>query len=414
MAIGDTVNAGLMRIDSSPLLRAGEANAQANQAFGDAVGNFVDGYYKKKKEKEDRQERESFFISQGFTDEEAKAASGDQNLAKFLEAKRNADRTFKFEKQKQGLLKRQYADREEALDRDRISKEKLDSFLLTRPSIPIDDPRFVKPLTDPDPDGPPIMPQRGQAPALASLTGPFAEIGKQIQQGYESGEFPAEKAIEAIGGLQARQDAQAPKPLSVSDQIKILEFNEKNEPKPPPEDVYMQAALDAIDISLALIEKDSTFNPTAGFGAELMTNFGASDATTLEQALKTITSAIGFTRLEDMRKASPTGGALGQVSERELDQLNASLGSIYQFQKPEQLRENLIKIRKQYQSSVDALAAQKYAFDNGLKFKNPKQALDFIKQYKQLGQASAQASAQSSPPSAIRIGKDGEFTPIKD
>ena len=45
MAIGDTVNAGLMRIDPSAIERAGQANAKANQAFGQALGEVAKGYF---------------------------------------------------------------------------------------------------------------------------------------------------------------------------------------------------------------------------------------------------------------------------------------------------------------------------------------------------------------------------------
>ena len=56
MAIGDTVQAGLMRVDFSPIARAGEAQARANQAFGDAVGGAIEKYQlnKEKREAEER------------------------------------------------------------------------------------------------------------------------------------------------------------------------------------------------------------------------------------------------------------------------------------------------------------------------------------------------------------------------
>ena len=51
MAIGDTVQAGLMRFDSSAYERAGQANAQANAAFGNALNQvargFIEGQEKK-------------------------------------------------------------------------------------------------------------------------------------------------------------------------------------------------------------------------------------------------------------------------------------------------------------------------------------------------------------------------------
>ena len=44
MAIGDTVQAGLMKVDPSALERAGQAQAKANQAFGTALSQVAQGY----------------------------------------------------------------------------------------------------------------------------------------------------------------------------------------------------------------------------------------------------------------------------------------------------------------------------------------------------------------------------------
>ena len=173
------------------------------------------------------------------------------------------------------------------------------------------------------------------------------------------------------------------------------ELRESAEPKSPQQPVYMQSVLDAIEDSLGLIKKDSFYNPVAGLGAETAVKLGGTDAADLEASLSTITSSIGFDRLQKMREDSPTGGALGAVSENELRQLNAALGSISQKQSPEQLEKNLKKIRTHYQNSVDALAAQQYAYENGLpQFKSDKEALDFINQYKRRAQASAPASPE--------------------
>ena len=61
MAIGDTVQAGLMRVDFSPIARAGEAQARANQAFGDAVGGAIEKY---QLNKEKQKKNEGFIKSQ--------------------------------------------------------------------------------------------------------------------------------------------------------------------------------------------------------------------------------------------------------------------------------------------------------------------------------------------------------------
>jgi len=58
----------------------------------------------------------------------------------------------------------------------------------------------------------------------------------------------------------------------------------------------------------------------------------------------TIKSSIGFDRLQQMRDESPTGGALGQVSELELITLQATLGSLDLDQSEEQLLANLDRL----------------------------------------------------------------------
>lgn len=52
MAIGDTVQAGLGRMDFSPFQTAGAAQARANEAFGDTVANAIETYSKSKQRSE--------------------------------------------------------------------------------------------------------------------------------------------------------------------------------------------------------------------------------------------------------------------------------------------------------------------------------------------------------------------------
>ena len=67
-----------------------------------------------------------------------------------------------------------------------------------------------------------------------------------------------------------------------------------------------------------------------------------------ESLSETIKSHIGFDRLDRMRQESPTGGALGQVSEMELRQLNATLGSLSFSQSREQFLITLEQIKSEY------------------------------------------------------------------
>jgi len=67
------------------------------------------------------------------------------------------------------------------------------------------------------------------------------------------------------------------------------------------------------------------------WGAKL-SGWPGSPAQSLMMVLNTIKSNIGFQALQEMRLNSPTGGALGQVSEKELYYLQSTLGDLSQEQ----------------------------------------------------------------------------------
>ena len=94
---------------------------------------------------------------------------------------------------------------------------------------------------------------------------------------------------------------------------------------------------------------------TAGLGGVIMKKLAGSEAVDLEANLETIQANLGFDQLQAMRDASPTGGALGQVSERELIALQSTVASLKQEQSPEQLRANVEKVKKHYQNWLDTL-----------------------------------------------------------
>lgn len=84
---------------------------------------------------------------------------------------------------------------------------------------------------------------------------------------------------------------------------------------------------------------------TAGFGA-LLSALPASEARALQGDLDTIRANVGFEELQAMRDASPTGGALGQVSEMENRLLQSVRAAIDQYQRGENLAQNLGIIRQ--------------------------------------------------------------------
>lgn len=67
---------------------------------------------------------------------------------------------------------------------------------------------------------------------------------------------------------------------------------------------------------------------STGVVGQLSSWVRATPAGTLDSIYKTIQAKIGFAELQAMRDASPTGGALGQVSERELDLLSSTIANL--------------------------------------------------------------------------------------
>lgn len=97
-----------------------------------------------------------------------------------------------------------------------------------------------------------------------------------------------------------------------------------------------------------LIEDQSLLNPTTGFLGPIVAKWGGTDAADLSALLDTIGANISFDYLNQMRQQSPTGGALGNVTERELALLQATAGSLSQSQSAEQLVANLDRLEKQF------------------------------------------------------------------
>lgn len=79
------------------------------------------------------------------------------------------------------------------------------------------------------------------------------------------------------------------------------------------------------------------------------------DAYNLNQRLLTIKANLGFDRLQQMRDASPTGGALGQVAVQELQALQATVGSLELGQTRQELQKNLDKIELHYNNWLNAV-----------------------------------------------------------
>lgn len=112
--------------------------------------------------------------------------------------------------------------------------------------------------------------------------------------------------------------------------------------------------IDEVDRALSLLE-----NPRVGgrMGAAMQLMPGTqSDA--LEGLYTTIGANVSFDRLQQMRENSPTGGALGNVSDSEGRRLAAVLGELRVGLNPEEQRYNLARLRNLLMDTIHGTPEQ--------------------------------------------------------
>lgn len=91
---------------------------------------------------------------------------------------------------------------------------------------------------------------------------------------------------------------------------------------------------------------------SAGPGGVILEKFPGTAARDVAKDLETIKSGIFVQVLQSMREASKTGGAVGNVSDKEGDRLSSIFGNIDTSQSPAQLIKNLKKVRSRVQETA--------------------------------------------------------------
>lgn len=412
----------LGRVDTSSIVGSGRAQGQMFANLGKTIGSSIEKFRTEKEKKEQQQKSENLFVRQYESNpdnpiflnlgiqsiEEAKAVAKDISKDPKLVADAMKFGQMAIDQQKAQQATELHKRLIEADDRKIADRQREVNFnrFLGQPGKPIVDPSgpdrnsVLRNLRAGKGATPPARMIPGPSPAEDMLIS--QEAKNFMRQVVEAGQ-PVSEALPMAQKLDSQIAAQTPKPPTRSEILAREQFEykkatdaEKNKPMPPADPVYQQSALDAIDDAISYVKKDSIINPTAGFLSDTAKGIGGTDAANLDAALSTITSSVGFDRLQAMRDASPTGGALGQVSENELRQLNASLGSISQRQDDEQLLKNLEKIKAQYESTVEAIEAQRRAYKMGKSFKTKEEALEFME-------------SQSSDTGGIKTSTQGNY-----
>ena len=134
-----------------------------------------------------------------------------------------------------------------------------------------------------------------------------------------------------------------------------------NKPVSPESLRYGQAALASINSIQSSLDNDTSknifdsmniFDNATGIFGNLLKSVPTTEAHSVMLNIETIEAAVAFDRLQAMRNASKTGGALGQVSNIELRLLSSSLGNLKQSNNKEEFQRNLDQVKKVYNEIV--------------------------------------------------------------
>lgn len=199
--------------------------------------------------------------------------------------------------------------------------------------------------------------------------GTFADYQQQVKRAGAT-TVDARQMGNIPPGYQVQYNEQG-QPISMSpipgspDFIKAQREREAFEKGKVSQDRTSQVVTEDIDRAVDLIDK-SPFT-TTGLAGNALSKIGGTSSNDVNQLITTIKANAGFDRLQAMRDASPTGGALGAVSERELTYLQSTIGSLDQSQTKEQLIRNLKRVRQAYADIIDGPQDQGNSSDAGWK-----------------------------------------------
>jgi len=281
MAIGDTVQAGLMKIDTSAYERAGQAAANANKAFGTALGHAAKGFIDSQQKKARSEEMTGYLMNQGVAEKDAKAISKNPFLQKEYQRKKGAEQQMQMEEgriavQREGIrsqarIASNKAGQVEAIRQEGLAKiaeaeqitSEANQFLRTRPQTETETPEFSnllkqfspdqipgtpefeeKELSEPMGARPPLMASFatdkpnfemfnvGKAPIEQQLPESFQGLAGQIIDRIDNGEISKEAGDLALNRIQKQAMAEQKAAPSAKDMLdmqdKVLGINIKN------------------------------------------------------------------------------------------------------------------------------------------------------------------------------------------
>ena len=118
---------------------------------------------------------------------------------------------------------------------------------------------------------------------------------------------------------------------------------------------YVDVVLDEISSVRNMVENQGPLTPVTGFMGARMRSVEGSPAFDMAQRISTIKGNTAFTRLEQMREASKTGGALGSITEGELELLSNTLGALNPDMSDAEFLRTLTRLEETYTNIMNKL-----------------------------------------------------------
>lgn len=210
-----------------------------------------------------------------------------------------------------------------------------------------------------------IHPEQAELVQTPGPNGPVWGRKVEGQAVYEKPEAPKDMRTpeqKDAAALKLAEEKQA-----IKDRAKKANTAPKYKAAIKADDVKIERVLGTIEKAIKLaggkrgeageLNADNPNMMTTGWGG-LLKNLPSSDAKTLDGYLTTIKANIGFDALAQMRLNSPTGGALGNVSDRENALLQAINGALDQaadgsitMQNLEEIRKSMVELRELRESA---------------------------------------------------------------
>lgn len=180
---------------------------------------------------------------------------------------------------------------------------------------------------------------RARELSKALMTGPTSapvSFGQSLVEGLAAGG----EAVEAARAEQAKIDMALAK---IAAETAEKQQKELEQSKAARSKAY--AVVAGVDDAMTILDEYSDKLIGATGFASVLKNIPTTGANRLNLALETIKAQLGFAELNAMRQASPTGGALGQVTVRELDFLQRTIKALETELPAKDLRANLMEVR---------------------------------------------------------------------